>query len=190
MLSGLIGSILENRKLKIIIVLSLISLIFYFIWPAILHPSSGVINSQNSFMITFIVIGVLFGATQVGISIYLKRSGENMLWVLYFFFAIVIFFTSAFIGTMLFYMFSYRMPDFLNMYVPLIYLAGYVVNFLLYFAFNMATDRDPMGPVIIVFVGFMVVSMAAAFIASFAFNYPSTPNYSISIPLNLSNSSN
>ena len=174
MLSGLIGSILENRKLKIIIVLSLISLITYFILPVILHPSN---DGENS-MIILIVIGVLFLATHVGISIYLKRSGENMLWVLYFFFAIVIFFTSAFIGTVLFYMFSHRMPDFSNMYVPLIYLAGYVVNFLLYFAFNMATDRDPMGPVIIVFVGFMVVSMAAAFIASFAFNYPSIPNYS------------
>ncbi len=186
MLSGLIGSILENRKLKIIIVLSLISLIFYFICPVILHPYN---DGENS-MIILIVIGVLFLATHVGISIYLKRSGENMLWVLYFFFAIVIFFASAFIGTVLFYVFFYRMPDFSNMYVPLIYLAGYVVIFLLYFAFNMATDRDPMGPVIIVFVGFMVVSMAAAFIASFAFNYPSSPYYSISIPLNPSNSSN
>lgn len=185
MLSGLIGSILENRKLKIIIVLSLISLISYFILPVILHPSNDGMNS----MIILIVIGVLFLATHVGISIYLKRSGENTLWVLYFFFAIVIFFASAFIGTLLFYMFSYRMPDFSNMYVPLIYLAGYVANLLLYLVFNFATDRDPMGPVIVVFVGFMVVSMAAGFIASFAFNYPSTPTYS-SIPLNLSNSSN
>ncbi len=172
MLSGLIGSILENRKLKIIIVLSLISLIFYFIWPVIFNliwPVIFNLTSEFIYLLLFLIIVAGIFEIPAGISIhFLKRSGENTLWYVYFAFAIPIFFIPAFIGAMLFYM----VPNFPNMYLPLIYLAGYVVNFLLYFAFNMATDRDPMGPVIVVFAGLVVVSMVAAFIALFAFNYP------------------
>lgn len=165
MLSGLIGSILENRKLKIIIVSSLISLIFYFIWPAIINPLVGLLNLP---MIILLVSGIVF-LSIVPFAVYLKRL--STCWIIYFIIAIDILFYSASVGGM----FIYIVPNFFNIYYPLIYLAGYVVIFLLYLVFNFATDRDPMGPVIVVFVGFMVVSMAAAFIALFAFNYPGIP---------------
>ena len=161
MLSGLFGSILENNKLKLLIPSFIISFILYFVFPAIINLAT----------ISFMTLGIVFCFAFIFVAVFLKRLGENMLWIAYFFFAIGISFNSAFWGSVL----VYTMRNFSNIYYPLIYLAGYVVNFLLYFVFNMVTDKDPIGPVIVVFVGLMVVSMAAAFIALFAFNYPVSP---------------
>lgn len=160
MLQGLFVSILENNKLRVLIPTFLISLILYFVFPAIYT----LVFSADYFVILFYLLSILIFTTPIS---FYKPHGENILWVIYFSFAIGISFVSSFMGTMFFY----TMPDF-SIYVPLIYLAGYVVNFLLYFVFNIATDRDPMGPVIIVFLGFIALSAASSFIALFAFNYP------------------
>lgn len=162
MLQGLFGSILENNKLRVLIPTFLISLILYFVFPAI----CTLVFSADYFIILFYLLIILIFTTPI--SFLRPRYGVNILCVIYLSFAISISLTSSIMGTMFFYM----MPDFSNIYVPLIYLAGYVVNFLLYFVFNIATDRDPMGPVIIVFLGFIVLSAASSFIALFAFNYP------------------
>ncbi len=170
MISGLIGSILENRKLKIIIGYSLISLILYFIWPAIINLMGGSVNP----FVMFAIVAFFFASigTSVG---YLLRSGENNLWALYFIAYGIISLNSALIGTLFFY----TIPNFSNMYVPLIYLAGYVINLILYFVFNMAIDRDPIGPAIVVFMGFIVISAIATFVALFIFNYPGIPLLSV-----------